>query len=287
MPGTASTPPAGLAQPLRRARAAWQAYRAGALGDDLVAACVVTVLLVPQSLAYAMLAGLPPVVGVMASLLPVLAYAAFGSSTTLAVGPVAVVAMMTAQAVGPVAQASGVQPALAAVVLAAEVALVLGAAALLRLDVLAALLSAPVLHGFISGAALVIALGQLPALLGLPVQGSTAVELARSAAHAADATGVWPHGPTALVGLAALALLAGLRRWGAGLARPRGWVRDSRPASPAHGLPHTSESEKLRASQQNGLASPNFAKFKPVGRAAPNPRTRPYVQRPQTFGPLA
>ena len=214
---------------LERARAAWRGYRGAALGDDLVAACVVTVLLVPQSLAYAMLAGLPPVVGVMASLLPALAYAALGSSSTLAVGPVAVIAMMTAQAAAPVAQAHGISPALAAGVLAAEVAIVLAGAALLRLDVLAALLSAPVLHGFVTGAALVIALGQLPALLGLPVRGSTAVELAQSARQAWEAEaaggigqGLAPHGPTALVGLAALALLAGLRRWGAALARRAG-----------------------------------------------------------------
>ncbi|MFZ4651725.1 MAG: SulP family inorganic anion transporter [Rubrivivax sp.] len=215
-------PLTSLAQRLQGARAAWRGYRGAALGDDLVAACVVTVLLVPQSLAYAMLAGLPPVVGVMASLLPVLAYAAFGSSSTLAVGPVAVIAMMTAQAAAPVAQAHGITPALAAAVLAAEMALVFAAAVLLRLDVLAALLSAPVLHGFITGAAVVIALGQLPALLGLPVRGATAVELAQSALQADSAGALLPHLPTALVGLAALALLAGLRRWGARLARRLG-----------------------------------------------------------------
>ena len=131
----------------------WSAYRRSGLGDDLVAAIVVTILLVPQSLAYALLAGLPPIVGVMASLLPIVAYAAFGSSSTLAVGPVAVLAMMTAQAIGPVAQAQGVGAHLAAMVLALEIAAVLLLAALLRLDVFAALLSAPVLHGFITGAA--------------------------------------------------------------------------------------------------------------------------------------
>ena len=72
----------------------WQQYRRGPLGDDLVAALIVTLLLVPQSLAYALLAGLPPVVGVMASLLPIVAYAAWGSSSTLAVGPVAVLALL-------------------------------------------------------------------------------------------------------------------------------------------------------------------------------------------------
>ena len=124
--------------------ARWSNYRRLGLGDDLVAAVIVTILLVPQSLAYALLAGLPPVVGVLASLLPIVAYAAFGSSSTLAVGPVAVLAMMTAQSIGPVAGSHGVDVHLAAMVLAFEIAAVFLAAALLRLDVFAALLSAPV-----------------------------------------------------------------------------------------------------------------------------------------------
>ena len=205
--------------------ARWRHYRAGPLGDDLVAAAVVTVLLVPQSLAYALLAGLPPVAGVMASLLPVLAYAAFGSSTTLAVGPVAVIAMMTSQAIAPVAAAHGVEPTLVAGVLAAQMAIVFVLAAWLRLDMLAALLGAPVLHGFVTGAALVIALGQLPALLGLKLSGHTATEMAGAAIVAAQAGG-WralvPHAGTAAVGLAALALLVGVRRHGARLGRAAG-----------------------------------------------------------------
>ena len=205
--------------------ARWRRYRTGPLGEDLVAAAVVTILLVPQSLAYALLAGLPPVAGVMASLLPVLAYAAFGSSTTLAVGPVAVIAMMTAQAIGPVAAAHGVEPVLVAGVLAAQMAMVFVLAALLRLDMLAALLGAPVLHGFVTGAAIVIALAQLPALLGLRLAGHTATELAGSAlsaVHGAGAGALAPHGATAAVGLAALALLVGVRRHGARLGRAAG-----------------------------------------------------------------
>ena len=197
----------------------WAQYRRAALGDDLVAAIIVTILLVPQSLAYALLAGLPPVVGVMASLLPLVAYAAFGSSSTLAVGPVAVLAMMTAQAVAPVAQAHGVDAHLVAMVLAFEIAAVFMAAALLRLDVFAALLSAPVLHGFIAGAAIVIALGQLPQLLGVPIRGHTLSELVRAGWQAPS---VSPHAATALVGLVAVALLWTVRRHGARLAAAAG-----------------------------------------------------------------
>ena len=203
----------------------WSAYRRSGLGDDLVAAIVVTILLVPQSLAYALLAGLPPIVGVMASLLPIVAYAAFGSSSTLAVGPVAVLAMMTAQAIGPVAQAQGVGAHLAAMVLALEIAAVLLLAALLRLDVFAALLSAPVLHGFITGAAIVIAIGQLPPLLGVAVQGTTPTQLLAALAKAGSAQ---PHAATAALGLLAVLALWSIRHFGARAAAALGL-----PARPA------------------------------------------------------
>lgn len=189
------------------------------MADDVIAAAIVTILLVPQSLAYALLAGLPPVVGVMASLLPLLAYAAFGSSSALAVGPVAVLAMMTAQAIAPAAVTHGVPVTLAAVVLAVEIGVVFLLAAALRLEVFAALLSAPVLHGFVTGASLVIALGQLPALLGVDVRGTTLAELARSVV---DAPHLVPHAATAVIGLAALAALWSMRRWGGALARAAG-----------------------------------------------------------------
>ena len=102
---------------------------------DLMAGAVVAVLLIPQSLAYAMLAGLPAQVGLYASLLPLLAYAAWGSSPVLGLGPVAVLALMIAQALAGLP--AGVSPEAGALVLAAEVGLLLALAALLRLDALA------------------------------------------------------------------------------------------------------------------------------------------------------
>ena len=78
-------------------------YNQSKLSDDAVAAVIVTIMLIPQSLAYAMLVGLPPEVGLYASILPLVAYALFGSSMTLAVGPVAVVSLMTAAAISQVA----------------------------------------------------------------------------------------------------------------------------------------------------------------------------------------
>jgi len=136
-----------------------------------MAGAVVSVLLIPQSLAYAMLAGLPPQVGLYASLLPLLAYAALGSSPVLGLGPVAVLALMIAQALGALPAGVGVTEG--ALVLAAEVGLVLGLAALLRLDALASLLSVPALRGFETGATLMIAAGQLPVLLGSAAGGFT------------------------------------------------------------------------------------------------------------------
>ena len=203
----------------------WADYWRAGLTDDLVAAVIVTILLVPQSLAYALLAGLPPVVGVMASLLPILAYATFGSSTTLAVGPVAVLAMMTAQAVAPVAAAHGLGVHLVALVLALEMAVVFLAAAVLRLDVFAALLSAPVLHGFITGASIVIAIGQLPQLLGVAVRGDTLTELVQALSRVESLA---PHASTAAIGLVALMALWSIRRFGARAAASLGV-----PARPA------------------------------------------------------
>ena len=86
--------------------------------NDLVAAVIVTIMLIPQSLAYALLAGLPPEVGLYASILPLVAYAVFGTSRALAVGPVAVVSLMTAAAVGQVAAQGTADYLSAAIVLA-------------------------------------------------------------------------------------------------------------------------------------------------------------------------
>ncbi|MGS0753801.1 SulP family inorganic anion transporter, partial [Roseateles sp. GG27B] len=191
-----------------------QRYRRGPLRDDLLAAFVVSVLLIPQSLAYAMLAGLPPQIGLYASLLPLVAYAALGSSPVLGLGPVAVLALMIAQALGGLP--AHVSPTEGALVLAAEVGLILALAAALRLDALASLLSVPVLHGFETGATLAIALSQLPVLLGSPAQGFDLPTLWA----AATAGGLAWHGLTAAYGLLACTLLLGGRRW-----LPQQWGR--------------------------------------------------------------
>lgn len=119
-------------------------YNQQTLTSDLVAAVIVTIMLIPQSLAYALLAGLPPEVGLYASILPLLAYAIFGTSSALAVGPVAVVSLMTASAVGRIAAEGSVDYASAGIVLAMLSGLMLAAMGLFRLGFVANFLSHPV-----------------------------------------------------------------------------------------------------------------------------------------------
>jgi SulP family sulfate permease len=142
-------------------------YRRDWFAGDLTAGLIVTVMLIPQSLAYAMLAGLPPQMGLYASILPIIVYAAFGTSMTLAVGPVAVISLMTASALQPIAAPGSELYVAAAIQLALLSGLMLLAFGLLRLGFVAHLLSHPVISGFISGSAVLIAVGQIKSLLGV------------------------------------------------------------------------------------------------------------------------
>ena len=157
-----------------------RAYDRKALSADLVAALIVTIMLIPQSLAYALLAGLPPEAGLYASILPILAYALFGTSRALAVGPVAVVSLMTAASLGQVAQAGTAGYAAAALVLALLSGVILLAMGLFRLGFVANFLSHPVIAGFITASGVLIAASQVGALMGVKMQGQTLPELALS-----------------------------------------------------------------------------------------------------------
>ncbi len=154
-----------------------RAYDKESLTHDLVAALIVTVMLIPQSLAYALLAGLPPEVGLYASVAPLVLYAVLGSSRVLAVGPVAVVSLMTAAAVGEHAAAGTHaywQVAITLAFLSGGMLLLMG---LLRLGFLANFLSHPVISGFISASGLLIAASQMKTILGVQVEGHNFVEL--------------------------------------------------------------------------------------------------------------
>lgn len=176
--------------------------------NDLFAAVIVTIMLVPQSLAYAMLAGLPPVVGLYASILPLVAYAVFGTSRTLAVGPVAVVSLMTAAAVAPIAAAGSAAYVTAAVTLAFLSGLVLLAMAVLRLGFLANFLSHPVISGFITASGILIAASQLKHILGIRAEGDTLPHIVAALAQGIGGANL----PTLVIGVAATGFLFWARR---------------------------------------------------------------------------
>ncbi|MGB0959293.1 MAG: SulP family inorganic anion transporter [Halocynthiibacter sp.] len=165
-----------------------QDYNKDSLTNDVVAAVIVTIMLIPQSLAYALLAGLPAEMGLYASILPLVAYAIFGTSRALAVGPVAVVSLMTAAAVGNLALQGTAEYAAAAIVLAFMSGLILTLMGLLRLGFLANFLSHPVIAGFITASGILIAMSQLKHLLGIKAHGHNLVDLVLSIdAHFSEA----------------------------------------------------------------------------------------------------
>jgi SulP family sulfate permease len=161
-----------------------RSYDGQTFSSDLIAAVIVTIMLIPQSLAYALLAGLPAEVGLYASILPLGVYALFGSSSTLSVGPVAIASLMTAAAVGEVSASTGVSATDAAVTLAALSGFMLAAFGLLRLGFLANFLSHTVVSAFITASAIIIALSQLRHIFGIQAGGDTIGELFHS---------IWTH----------------------------------------------------------------------------------------------
>ena len=152
-------------------------YNSRMLTDDLIAAVIVTIMLVPQSIAYALLAGVPAEVGLYASILPLVLYSVFGSSHTLAVGPVAVVSLMTASSIGGLNVQTPGEYLQAAIVLAMLSGLFLLLLGILRFGFLANFLSHPVVSGFITASALIIALSQVRHVLGIEGGGDSLPEL--------------------------------------------------------------------------------------------------------------
>ncbi len=183
-------------------------YDRATLGSDLLAAVIVTIMLIPQSLAYALLAGLPPEAGLYASILPILLYALLGTSRVLAVGPVAVVSLMTAATIGQVAEAGTAGYAIAALTLAFLSGVILLLMGALRLGFLANFLSHPVVAGFISASGLLIAASQIGPLTGLKAEGHTLAEQLYSLATQVAQINL----PTLAIGAASLGFLFWVRR---------------------------------------------------------------------------
>ena len=145
--------------------------------DDSVAAVIVTIMLIPQSLAYAMLAGLPPEMGLYASIIPLILYAIFGTSKTLAVGPVAVIALMTSASCSQFANPGSAEYVVLAVTLAIMSGIMLITMGLLKLGFVANFLSHPVISGFITASGLIIAASQLNHIFGIEGRGSNLLDI--------------------------------------------------------------------------------------------------------------
>ncbi len=183
-------------------------YGGVTLTNDLVAAAIVTIMLIPQSLAYAMLAGLPPEIGLYASILPIIAYALFGTSRALAVGPVAVISLMTLTAASAVAPPGSPDFIAAALILALLSGLILIVMGVLRLGFLANLLSHPVVSGFITASGIIIATSQLKSVLGIKASGEAMPELVTTLIANAKDTNVY----TLAIGMIATGFLFWVRK---------------------------------------------------------------------------
>jgi len=174
----------------------------------MIAALIVTIMLIPQSLAYALLAGLPPEAGLYASIVPIMLYTVFGTSRALAVGPVAVVSLMTAAALGNIVEQGTAGYAVAALSLAGLSGVMLLGLGLLRLGFLANFLSHPVISGFITASGLIIAASQLKHIFGISAEGHNLLELTLSLfAHLPEF-----NLPTVIIGISATTFLFWVRK---------------------------------------------------------------------------
>ncbi len=185
-----------------------RSYNKASLSNDLIAALIVTIMLIPQSLAYALLAGLPPEAGLYASILPIILYAIFGTSRALAVGPVAVVSLMTAAALANIADQGTMGYAVAALTLAFLSGAILLAMGIFKLGFLANFLSHPVIAGFITASGVIIAASQIKHILGISASGENLIELIHSIVTNLDQTNLI----TLIIGVSATGFLFWVRK---------------------------------------------------------------------------
>ncbi len=184
-------------------------YNFKSFKTDAISGLTVALVLIPQSMAYAQLAGLPPYYGLYASFLPPMVAALFGSSRQLATGPVAVVSLMTAASLEPLATAGSQGYIMYAILLALMVGVFQFSLGILRLGLVVNFLSHPVVNGFTNAAAIIIASSQLSKIFGVYVDKAqhhyeTIIRVVQAAVH-------YTHWPTLLMGAAAFAIMYGLR----------------------------------------------------------------------------
>jgi SulP family sulfate permease len=188
----------------------FKGYKLTDLRVDGISGLTVALVLIPQSMAYAQLAGLPPYYGLYASFLPPMVAALFGSSRQLATGPVAVVSLMTSASLEPLATAGSQGYIAYAILLALTVGVFQLALGVLRLGLVVNFLSHPVVNGFTNAAALIIASSQLSKLFGVHVNNAehhyeTVIRVCKAAIH-------YTHWPTLFMGMLAFAIMYGLKR---------------------------------------------------------------------------
>lgn len=171
--------------------------------SDVLAALIVVAMLVPQGMAYAMLAGLPPIMGLYASILPMIIYALLGGSSTLSIGPVAIISMMTFATLNPLFEVGSPVYIEAATLLALMVGIISLLLGLFRFGFLIQLISHPVIQSFIIASALLIAFGQLKFLVDLPLKANNIPEFTTSLLEYLPLL----HLPSLLFGLLSMALL--------------------------------------------------------------------------------
>jgi len=186
------------------------AYKSNLLKGDLTAGVTVAVMLIPQGMAYAVLAGLPPVYGLYASTIPLILYAIFGTSRELAVGPVAMVSLIVFAGIGELAEPGSSRFIQLAILATLGVGIVQTLMGILRMGFLVNFLSHPVLSGFTSAAAIIIGASQIKGLLGLNMPGSMPVLETIYTAVLLIGT---LHVPTALLGVGSVIVIIAIRSW--------------------------------------------------------------------------
>ncbi|RUR32521.1 SulP family inorganic anion transporter [Vreelandella nanhaiensis] len=185
-------------------------YQKRLLGADLLAGLIVTIMVIPQSLAYALLAGLPAVVGLYASILPQLLYSLMGTSRTLAVGPVAIIALMTGAALSSIAQPGSALYLEAALILSLLSGFILVVMGVLKMGFFSNFLSHPVISGFLTASGILIAVSQLGSLLGISSSGFTLIERFRTLIPNLPTLNTY----TMVIGMGTLLFLVGMRLYG-------------------------------------------------------------------------
>ena len=185
-------------------------YKSEYFKDDFFAGVTVAVLLIPQGMAYALIAGLPPVYGLYAALAPQIVYAFLGTSRQLAVGPVAMDSLLVAAGLGAISIIETEEYIHMAILLAFLMGIIQFLLGILKMGFLVSFLSKPVISGFTSGAAIIIGISQIKHLLGIPLSQSNKIQFFAISIIQSD---IPIHIPTLTIGLTSVFLLLILKKW--------------------------------------------------------------------------